>query len=255
MSPATVVTFLPIKAAASFNSFSRRPVITTCAPSSTKRLAVAKPIPLFPPVMTAIFPANFCPLLLLICFFLFVFRCFFMLKLRFSSKADIVIEFAEFEPGFDVFPGFGKPAQVFGKERKCFGVAVRPAFFHESRPGLDLPRRARGLGMGLNPFENFPVTLAGRQFLQQGIGIEAKKLHQALVGCGIVVILAIFLCEGSPALVEHADQNHIVAQTNAKAPRWALSQINKVMLRFHSFHSPPISTTMETLDKVKLNAR
>jgi hypothetical protein len=26
--------------------------------------------------------------------------------LRFSAKADIVIEFAEFEPGFDVFPGF-----------------------------------------------------------------------------------------------------------------------------------------------------
>src|ERR1700722_2827571 len=57
-----------MEAAASFSSFSRRPVITTCAPSSTKRLAVAKPIPLLPPVMTAIFPANFCPLWLLICF-------------------------------------------------------------------------------------------------------------------------------------------------------------------------------------------
>src|ERR1700686_3276813 len=56
-----------MKAAASFSSFSRRPVITTCAPSSTKRLAVAKPIPLLPPVITAIFPANFCPMLLLIC--------------------------------------------------------------------------------------------------------------------------------------------------------------------------------------------
>src|SRR4051794_39635561 len=50
--------------AAAFSSFSRRPVITTCAPSSTKRLAVAKPIPLLPPVITAILPANFCPLLL-----------------------------------------------------------------------------------------------------------------------------------------------------------------------------------------------
>src|SRR3984957_11597296 len=65
-----------MKNAASFSSFSRRPVITTWAPSSTKRLAVAKPIPLLPPVITAIFPANFCPRLLLICFFLFVFRCF-----------------------------------------------------------------------------------------------------------------------------------------------------------------------------------
>jgi hypothetical protein len=42
-------------------------------------LAVAKPIPLFPPVMTAIFPANLCPLLLLICFFFCVFRGFFKL--------------------------------------------------------------------------------------------------------------------------------------------------------------------------------
>src|ERR1700692_3076834 len=77
-SPATVVTFLLMKAAASFSSFSRRPVITTCAPSSTKRLAVAKPIPLLPPVITAIFPANFCPWLLRICFLLFVFRCFYV---------------------------------------------------------------------------------------------------------------------------------------------------------------------------------
>src|SRR5471032_1325012 len=48
-----------MKAAASFSSFSRRPVITTCAPSSTKRLAVANPIPLLPPVMTAILPSSF----------------------------------------------------------------------------------------------------------------------------------------------------------------------------------------------------
>ena len=158
-----------------------------------------------------------------------------MLNLCFSSKADIVIELAEFEQGFDVFPGFGKPAQVFGKEGKCFGVAVRRAFFHESRPGFDFPWRARGLGMGLNPFEHFPVTFAGCQLLQQSIGIEAKKLHQALVGWGIVYVLAVFLRERRPALVEHAGQNHVVAQTNAKAPGRALSQINKEMLCFHNF--------------------
>src|SRR6202162_3419260 len=41
--------------------------------------------------------------------------------------------------------------------------------------------------------------------------------------------------EGRPALVEHACQNHVVAQTNAKAPGWALSQINIEMLVFHTF--------------------
>src|ERR1700691_4664613 len=43
---------------ASFSSFSRRPVITTWAPSSTKRLAVARPIPLLPPVITATLPSS-----------------------------------------------------------------------------------------------------------------------------------------------------------------------------------------------------
>src|ERR1041385_8179638 len=118
---------------------------------------------------------------------------------------------------------------MFGKERKCFGVAVRPAFFHESRPGFDFPWSARGLGMGLDPFKYLPVAFAGCQLLQQGIGIKAKKLHQALVGCAIVVILAVFLRESRPALVEHAGQNHVVAQTNAKAPRWALRDRKSVV--------------------------
>src|SRR6202051_4169133 len=48
-----------MKAAPSFSSFSRRPVITTRAPSSTNRLAVANPIPLLPPVMTATLPSSF----------------------------------------------------------------------------------------------------------------------------------------------------------------------------------------------------
>src|SRR3984957_7148564 len=58
-SPTTVVTFPAMRAAASLSSFSRRPVITTCAPSSTKRLAVANQIPLLPPVMTATLPSSF----------------------------------------------------------------------------------------------------------------------------------------------------------------------------------------------------
>src|SRR5579859_6949022 len=48
-----------MRAAASFSSFSRRPVMTTFAPSATNRLAVASPIPLLPPVMTATLPSSF----------------------------------------------------------------------------------------------------------------------------------------------------------------------------------------------------
>src|SRR5258707_10222535 len=36
----------------------RRPVMTTCAPSATKRMAVARPIPLLPPVTTATLPSS-----------------------------------------------------------------------------------------------------------------------------------------------------------------------------------------------------
>jgi hypothetical protein len=38
-------------------------------------------------------------------FSLLCFSLFFMLNLRCSSKADIVVEFAEFEQGYDVIPG------------------------------------------------------------------------------------------------------------------------------------------------------
>src|SRR5216684_4022831 len=53
-------TFLPIALTAAASSVSRRPVIKTYAPSFTNCCAVARPMPLLPPVMSAIFlPA--CP--------------------------------------------------------------------------------------------------------------------------------------------------------------------------------------------------
>src|SRR5580698_6645680 len=58
MSPRTPTTLLPRTFNASSSSFWRRPVIKTNAPSSTKRFAMAKPIPAVPPVITAIFPCN-----------------------------------------------------------------------------------------------------------------------------------------------------------------------------------------------------
>src|SRR5579862_5824627 len=48
----------------------------TYAPSLTKRCAAARPIPLLPPVITAILPANFFVVLLIT--FSFYFSCFFL---------------------------------------------------------------------------------------------------------------------------------------------------------------------------------
>src|ERR1700687_3026692 len=49
---------LPIAFTASSSSFWRRPVMKTYAPSLTKSLAEAKPIPVVPPVTTATLPCN-----------------------------------------------------------------------------------------------------------------------------------------------------------------------------------------------------
>src|SRR5580692_1514532 len=49
---------LPSNFTASSRVFWLRPVITTFAPSSFRRWALARPMPLFPPVITATFPCK-----------------------------------------------------------------------------------------------------------------------------------------------------------------------------------------------------
>src|SRR5262245_13066483 len=58
-SPWTAVTLLPISFTAAANSGLRRPVMKTYAPSCTNCFAVARPMPLLPPVMRALFPSSF----------------------------------------------------------------------------------------------------------------------------------------------------------------------------------------------------
>src|SRR5208283_3663729 len=57
-SPCTPVTFLPISFTAAANSGSRRPVTKTYAPSFANCFAVARPMPLLPPVMSVVFPSS-----------------------------------------------------------------------------------------------------------------------------------------------------------------------------------------------------
>src|SRR5262249_5961861 len=66
-SPCTPVTCLPTCLTASSSSAWRRPVMKTWAPSATKRRAVARPMPLLPPVMTATLPSSFFDIGLLRC--------------------------------------------------------------------------------------------------------------------------------------------------------------------------------------------
>src|SRR5882762_5913530 len=61
------VAFGPIAATAASSSGWRRPVIKTRAPSVAKRLAVARPMPVVPPVMTAIFPSSLRTMICLLC--------------------------------------------------------------------------------------------------------------------------------------------------------------------------------------------
>src|SRR5246127_2970816 len=57
-SPATVIRPSPINAFALSSSLWRRPITNTWAPSSTNLCAVARPIPLVPPVITATLPLS-----------------------------------------------------------------------------------------------------------------------------------------------------------------------------------------------------
>src|SRR6266850_3525472 len=57
-SPCTPVTCLPISCAAPASSGSRRPVMNTYAPSFANCFAAARPMPLLPPVMSAILPSS-----------------------------------------------------------------------------------------------------------------------------------------------------------------------------------------------------
>ncbi len=58
-SPAIASMRPPVSVTASASSASRRPVMKTWAPSCTKRRAMARPIPLPPPVTSATFPSSF----------------------------------------------------------------------------------------------------------------------------------------------------------------------------------------------------
>ena len=54
----TPVTFLPISLTATVNSGSRRSVMKMYAPSFTNRFAVARPMPLLPPVSQCVFRSG-----------------------------------------------------------------------------------------------------------------------------------------------------------------------------------------------------
>src|SRR5271163_3263747 len=59
MSARTPLTRPPIALTAASSSFWRRPVTNTNPASAAKRLAVARPMPLVPPVTTTTLPSNF----------------------------------------------------------------------------------------------------------------------------------------------------------------------------------------------------
>ena len=106
-------------------------------------------------------------------------------NLRFSSKAGVVIEFNGVEPCLDVFASLAELPDVFGKPGETLSIAVGPPLFHVSRPGFDLPRRSRDLGVGVDPFEDFAVGFSGSQLFQKSFEIEAEEPDEVLVGGGL----------------------------------------------------------------------
>jgi hypothetical protein len=60
ISPCTPLTRPPICLIAAVSASWRRPVMNTVAPSAAKALAVARPMPLVPPVTTTTLLSNLC---------------------------------------------------------------------------------------------------------------------------------------------------------------------------------------------------
>src|SRR5258707_10454677 len=144
-------------------------VIATFPPGVPTPYASAAPFPREPPVTTATLPANFCPLLLLICFSVFVLNCYLFVSLScLAAETDVVVQFEDIKPCLDVLAGLAEFSDKFGKKLERLGVAVWPALFKICRPGFDFPRSPRGFGMGLDPFKDFAVAFAGNQLLQKG---------------------------------------------------------------------------------------
>src|SRR5947209_20573244 len=144
-SPCTPVTFLPISFTAAANSGSRPPVMKTYAPSFTNCLAVARPMPLLPPVTSAIFPSSL-PMVSLLLSFCVRYSRSVPLRSPFGTRHPRVIE------GRGTLVLHGEHDAEFGFPAHHAGVAFggfreRVLFYH--RPHARHFREAqRVLGIG-----------------------------------------------------------------------------------------------------------
>jgi hypothetical protein len=88
--------------------------------------------------------------------------------LGFPAEADVVVEIKGVEPRLDIFASLAALPDVFGKTGESFGIAVGAPLFHIQGPCFDFPQSTRGLGVGVDPFQDFAVTFSFGQLLQEG---------------------------------------------------------------------------------------
>src|SRR6266436_3491613 len=79
--------------------------------------------------------------------------------------------------------------------------------------------------MGLDPFKDLSVAFAGGQLLQKRFGIKTQEPDQVLVGAAVIIVFAVFLGKGRPALVEHARQQGVSAQPASRTARRTLGEV------------------------------
>src|ERR1051326_8657102 len=85
------------------------------------------------------------------------------LRLRFAAKGDVIVEIDQIEPGLYVFAFLGKFPDIFGEVLQRFDVTAWTTARHEGAPGIDFPRGALVFLVGVDPFQDFPVALPGRE--------------------------------------------------------------------------------------------
>lgn len=89
--------------------------------------------------------------------------------------------------------------------------------------------------IGLYPGEKRPVSQPSGDLRFQNFGINAGELKKPLVHGTIVMIFAGNTGDFRPALVEHAREDDVAAETDTRTARRALGQIRSIGFGVHSF--------------------
>jgi hypothetical protein len=148
-------------------------------------------------------------------------------RLRFPAKGDVIVEVEIIVPGFHILPGLTDIADAFGKKLQRFHIAIGAALIVISAPLLDFPRRAFMRSVLLDPRQRFAVAFSGREFRPQCLGRNSGKAKEVMVHRVVVFVFAGQARNVGAALIEHACEHDVAAESHSGAAGRTLGEIRR----------------------------